>query len=433
LSAALVALGALAGLAAAAWLAVLLLPDRGWRLRPTDAEGPQPPEPAAWPAAAIIVPARNEAEVLPQTLPALLEQDYPGDWRVVVVDDRSSDGTAAAARAVGARHPGGARLEVVAGGPLPSGWLGKVWALEQGLRHVRAADPGPEHLLLTDADIRHAPGSLRHLVAESAAGDLGIASRMARLRCEATAERLLVPPFVLFFNLMYPMTRVNRPERGPAAAAGGCLLVRRAALEAGGGFDAMRSAVIDDLALAGLVKGRAGRPIRLALSRGDVRSVREYRTIGPLWRMVRRSAFSQLRGSWALVAAVLVLLGVLFAAPPLALVLGAAGAVAHAAGAGPGPAAWAPPLATGALALAAMAAVAGPSVRYFGLRPAWRLALPLAGVLYGGMTLDSALRGREGPAADWRAPGPAPIAPARRASTGTRTPGGTRNRGGASR
>jgi hopene-associated glycosyltransferase HpnB len=230
---ALIVIAALGAVPVVAWVGVLLHPARPWDLRPRDDESPDPRAPPSWPTVAVLVPARNEAPELARTLPALLAQDYPGPWRVVLVDDRSSDGTAAAAR-----RPGGGRIEVVDGAPLPAGWTGKVWALDQAAARALAGDP-PRWLLLTDADIVHAPDSLRRLVAGAEEAGLALDSRMARLHCSAPAERLLIPPFVLFFNLMYPMRRVNRPGR-TAAAAGGCVLLRRDALEAIGGLGAIR-------------------------------------------------------------------------------------------------------------------------------------------------------------------------------------------------
>ena len=368
---------------------MLLHPARPWDLRPTDEEGGEVPEPAAWPSVAVLVPARNEARTLPQTLPALLAQDLPGPWSVVLVDDRSADGTAAAARELAAGDP---RLRAVDGAPLPEGWVGKVWALEQA-RRAACAGPGaaPGLLLLTDADIRHAPGSLRRLVAEAEAQRLDLVSRMARLRCSSRAERLLIPPFVLFFLLLYPPRWANRDGGRVAAAAGGCMLVRRSALEAAGGLEAIRGALIDDLALARAVKRSGGR-VRLRRSEGAVTSLRAYEGVGDVWRMVRRSAFTQLRRSWLLLGATLVGLALLFVVPPACV---AAGLVALAVGDGDG---WAP-LAAGAVAWALAAVVALPATRAFGLRPPWALTLPLAGALYGGMTLDSALRGPRG---GWR-------------------------------
>ena len=371
----------------AAWLGVLLHPARPWDLRPTD--GDAAAAPPTWPPVAVLVPARNEAEVVPRTLPALLAQDYPGEWRVVLVDDRSSDGTAQVARRVAAGDP---RLEVLRGAGLPDGWTGKVWALEQARRVASAGGPAPELLLLTDADIAHAPGSLRALVAEAEAGRLALVSRMARLRCESRAERLLIPAFVMFFFLLYPMRWANRPGARVAAAAGGCVLVRAGALARAGGLGAIRGALIDDLALARLVK-RGGGGTRLALSAGAVASLRPYGDVGAVWRMVRRSAFTQLRRSWALLAGVTLALALMFLVPPACVAAGLGGAATGAGG-------WALPLAAGAAAWAVMAAIALPAVRAFGLPPRWALALPLSGVLYAAMTVDSALRGPRG--GGWR-------------------------------
>lgn len=384
------ALAALAAEAAAlaGWLVVLLARARAWDLRPIGDDEPPPPTPPVWPRVHVLVPAHDEALALPQTLPALLAQDYPGPWRVILIDDRSRDGTAAIARRLAA---GDDRLTVVEGRPLPAGWVGKVWALEQGAAESARDPEPPSYLLLTDADIRHAPGSLARLVAESEADGLALNSRLARLRCESGPERLLIPPFVFFFNLLYPQRRVNDPASRVAAAAGGCVLVRRDTLERAGGLAAIRGEPIDDVNLAGHVKG-LGESIRLSVSRSEVVSVREYGSVAAVWRMVRRTAFDELRYSWALLAGTLVALGVLFVAPPAGIV-------------GAAIAAWldAPEwIATtvGAIAFAAWASATAafvPTIRYFALHQAWALTLPLAGVLYGGMTLDSALRSRPPP------------------------------------
>jgi hopene-associated glycosyltransferase HpnB len=333
----------------AVWLAVLARPGRPWSPGPYS-EDLRAPEPASRPAVTVVVPARNEAHLLPRTLPALLEQDVP----VVVVDDRSDDRTAEVAAAHGAR--------VVRGRPLPAGWVGKVWALEQG---VRAAPPG-DYLLLTDADIRHAPGTVARLVADAEAGGYALTSRLARLHCESVWERLLIPPFVFFFNVLYPMRRGG-------AAAGGCMLVRRQALEQAGGLAAIRDEVIDDVNLARRIAEAGGR-VRLALSRGDVVSLRRHRSLASLWRMVARTAFAQLGRSYVLAAATAVVLAVAFAAPLALLAF--------------------PPWGTalGAAAWLLQAALVLPTVRYFRLNPLWALTLPVAGALYGAMTLDSARR-----------------------------------------
>jgi hopene-associated glycosyltransferase HpnB len=371
LTLALVATGAAS---LAAWLAVLVAPLRPWDLRPIAEDEPPPQPPTAWPSVRVLVPARNEARYLPRTLPALLGQDYEGDWGVVLVDDRSHDRTSSIARALAGDH-----LTALEGDPLPADWLGKVWALDQG----RQAAGLPDYFLLTDADILHAPGSLRQLIAESEANDLVLSSRMARLRASTAPERLLIPPFLFFFNLLYPMRVVNDPRKRLAAAAGGCVLVERGALERTGGFAAIRGEVIDDVSLARRVK-RAGGRIRLMVSRSDVVSLREYGSIAAVWRMVRRSAFDQLGYSWLLLAGTVLALALLFAVPPALFLLAAAGYESggwHVAIGSLGGAAW-----------LLMAALFAPTVRYFGLPRGWALTLPVAGLMFGAMTVDSALR-----------------------------------------
>jgi len=363
-----------------AWVGVLLRSGRPWEMRPIAEEDPAPPDPASWPGVVIVVPARNESLSLARTLPALAAQDYPGNWKIVVVDDRSTDGTADAAKA----H-GGDRSSVRRGSELPEGWVGKVWAMHQGVEG--AAEP---YILLTDADILHAPSSLRRLVAESERGGLALNSRMARLRCESPAERLLIPAFVWFFTLLYPLRRVNAPADPVAAAAGGCVLLRREALEKAGGFASIRGEIIDDVNLARRIKG-AGGALRLSLSREDVRSLREYETLGPIWKMVRRTAFTELRHSWVRVIGTLLSISLMFLVPPLLTAAGAALAIFDRRSLGA--------CAAGLSAWALMAALYRPAARFFGLSGFRGWTLPLIGALYGLMTLDSALRGGR---KDWR-------------------------------
>jgi hopene-associated glycosyltransferase HpnB len=339
----------LGALSLAAWLAVLARPGRPWLPGPysEDLTAPKPRRPQS---VAVVVPARNEAETLLRTLPTLLGQGYP----VVVVDDRSADATAEVAARLGAM--------VIRGEPLPPGWVGKVWALEQG---VRAAG-SPDHVLLTDADIRHTPDTIARLVAASEREGLALDSRLARLHCRSRWERLLIPPFVFFFNVLYPMRRAK-------AAAGGCMLVRRKALERAGGLAAIKGELIDDVNLAQAIARTGGR-VRLALSRNDLVSLREHGSLESLWRMVARTAFVQLERSYLLVGATVATLLLAFGAPLALLAF--------------------PPWGTafGAAAWLLQAALVLPTVRYFRLNPLWSLTLPLAGLLYGAMTLDSALR-----------------------------------------
>ena len=357
-------------------------------------------EPAVdrWPAVAAVVPARNEADMLPVTLPALLGQDYPGEFRVVVVDDRSDDGTGEIATELGVKsaRDGGAPLTVLAGQPRPEGWAGKVWAMAQGVAAVAPA--APAYVLFTDADIGWAPGTLRRLVAAAEGNDRALLSQMALLRAETEWERVVVPAFVYFFAQLYPFRRVNNPASRTAAGAGGCMLIRRAALDKAGGLEPIRGALIDDVALATLLK-RDGNRCWLGLTT-EIRSARPYPRLASLWHMVARSAYTQLRYSPLLLAGTLAGLLLLYAAPP-------AGAIAWLAAAAAGTAV-APVTAAG---LAGTAGLAGwalmtvsylPMLRLYRLSPLRAPSLPLIAVLYAAMTADSARRHYSGRAVSWR-------------------------------
>ncbi len=349
----------------------------------TDLSAPDPP---AWPSVAIVVPARDEAAVLPATLPTLAGQEYPGPVRIFLVDDDSTDGTAEVAE----RIPG---VTVVRPGAPPPDWAGKLWALQAGITAASAApDPsnpagGPEFLFFTDADIAHWPDSLAALVRPAVAYRLDFVSQMARLRVRTRWEKLVVPAFVYFFAMLYPFRLSNRPGDRTAAAAGGCGLVRRTALEAAGGVAAIRGAVIDDVALAKLLK-RAGSPTWLGLS-DRVESVRPYPTLASLWRMVARSAYAQLRHSPALLAGTVGGLALVFLAPPVALVAGAVTGDAAAA-------------ALGGLAWLVMALTYAPMLRYYGQPVAAAPLLPVTATLYLAMTVDSAVQHYRGRGTAWK-------------------------------
>ncbi|GAA3075116.1 glycosyltransferase [Streptomyces olivoverticillatus] len=334
---------------------------------------------------AVVVPARDEAAVLPSSLPSLLAQDYPGRAEVFLVDDGSTDGTGALARSL-AREHGGLPLTVDSPGEPGPGWTGKLWAVRHGMALARARTDA-EYLLLTDADIAHAPDSLRELVAAARSADVDLVSQMARLRVASPWERLVIPAFVYFFAQLYPFRWVNRPGARTAAAAGGCVLLRREAAERAGVPDSIRQAVIDDVALARAVKRSGGR-IWLGLA-DRVDSVRPYPGLGELWRMVSRSAYAQLRHQPLLLAGTVAGLAVLYLAPPVAVV---AGAVAGAA----------LPLALGAGAWAVMTGTYLPMLRYY--RQPLRLAplLPLTALLYLLMTVDSAVQHYRGRGAAWK-------------------------------
>jgi len=354
-------------LALAACLAwAVLLFGRGffWLARDDDSDAERLPEPALWPAVCAIVPARNEAETIAATVRGLAAQDYPGPFRIVVVDDRSSDGTGELARGAGDE-----RLTVVTGTGKAPGWSGKLYALQQGLEAVKGERH--EFLLFTDADIEHSPDSLRRLVSRAIADDRDLVSLMARLRCESGPERWLIPAFVFFFQMLYPFRWSNDPRARTAAAAGGCVLLRRAAFEARGGLLPIRGRIIDDCSLAGLMKSGGSR-IWLGLTE-RVRSLRAYDDVGTIRAMVVRTAYAQLLYNPLILIGMVAALSLVFLAPPLLAILGE------------GWARW-----LGLLAWAAMLLAYAPMLLRFGLSPLRGLALPLVATTYLTFTLDSA-------------------------------------------
>ena len=287
-------------------------------------------EPSAWPDVVAVVPARNEAAMLPVTLPALLGQEYPGTLTVLVVDDGSSDGTSEVAQRIArslpsrpGREPGrGRALRVIPGVPPPEGerWAGKVWAMAQGLDAAGPPDPAG-YVLFTDADIAwEGPEVLRRLVAAAEGDDRDLVSQMALLRAAAGWERVVVPAFVYFFAQLYPFRRVNVPGSRTAAAAGGCMLIRREILAKAGGVAPIRAALIDDVAMGRLIKRQRGRTW-LGVTR-QVVSVRPYPGLASLWQMVARSAYTQLRYSPVLLAGTLLGLLFLYVLPPAGAIAG---------------------------------------------------------------------------------------------------------------
>ncbi|MGW3626229.1 glycosyltransferase [Streptomyces sp. NPDC000880] len=389
-------------MSAVAWIAVGSLAAWGWLLLGqgffwrTDQRLPRREAPDHWPDVAVVVPARDEAEVLPVSLPSLLAQAYPGRAEIVLVDDGSTDGTGELARSLSERH-GGLPLRVVSPGEPEPGWTGKLWALRHGIALARA--DGPEYLLLTDADIAHEPDSLRELVAAARTNGLDLVSQMARLRVASGWERLIVPAFVYFFSQLYPFRWVNRPGARTAAAAGGCVLLRAEAAERAGVPESIRQAVIDDVSLARAVQRSGGR-IWLGLAElsegvppdgfwGKVDSVRPYPRLADLWRMVSRSAYAQLLHSPLLLAGTVVGLALVYLAPPVTLCAGVWG---HDAAAG-----WA-----GGLAWAVMTGTYLPMLRYYRQPLLLAPLLPFTALLYLLMTVDSAVQHHRGRGAAWK-------------------------------
>jgi hopene-associated glycosyltransferase HpnB len=359
------------------WLVLLLAHGGFWLARERD-DRDTPPAPARWPSVVAVVPARNEADVIAQSIGSLLRQDYPGDFRVVLMDDGSDDGTAAVAHRAAEDAGQVSRLEIRTGMPLAAGWTGKLWALHQGVQHATAAS-APDYILLTDADIGHASGNLRALVARAEAGRYAMVSLMAELSCATAAERFLIPAFVFFFQMLYPFGWVNRAGHRMAAAAGGCVLARREALERAGGIASIRTEIIDDCALGRRLKTQG--PIWLGLTR-RAKSLRPYGGVGEIGRMVSRSAYAQLGYSPLLLAGCVAGM-VLTYLLPSALALFGSGWVQ----------------ASGIAAWLMMALAFQPMLRFYRVSPLWGLALPVIGAAYTVFTIQSALdvwRGRGG-------------------------------------
>ncbi|HEY5107101.1 MAG TPA: glycosyltransferase [Caulobacteraceae bacterium] len=378
------------GLAACCAWAYLLL-GRGffWLARERDAGANVVQSPTRWPSVVAIVPARNEADVVVRALSSLLAQDYAGRFRVILVDDASTDGTAALARALPTHAS--AALEILTGAPLPHGWTGKLWALAQGIERAHEGGQPPEYLWLTDADIAHAPDTLAALVQRASAGRLTLVSRMAKLSVQTWPERLLIPAFVFFFAMLYPFAWVNKASSRTAGAAGGCMLVHRDTLRAAGGLQAIAADIIDDCALAARMK-RQG-PIWLGLTTSSV-SLRPYGSFGDIARMVTRSAYAQLRFSPLLLAGAVAGMALVYLSPALLTVFAR------------GPARLA-----GGAAWLAMALAFQPMLRFYRRSPLWGAALPLIGGLYGLMTLSSAVEVWRGRGGMWKGRAQAAVRP----------------------
>jgi hopene-associated glycosyltransferase HpnB len=369
------------------WLYLVAARGGFWRAAERDgalpaASLPSDSLPAAWPAVTAIIPARDEAACVGDTVKSLLRQDYAGEFSVILVDDGSRDGTARVAQEAAAALGLAARLTVLPGRALPAGWTGKLWAQQQGVEQAREAPQPPSYLLLTDADIVYTADALRSLVARAEAGGLVLNSLMAKLRCESFAERMFVPAFIFFFQMLYPFAWANDPRRATAAAAGGCMLVRRDALAEAGGLAAIRTALIDDCTLAKLLKRRG--PIAIALTE-RVHSIRAYPAIGDIRRMVSRTAYAQLRYSPLLLLGTVLGLALTYLAP-VALALFADGFAQFA----------------GLFVWLLMALVFMRTVRFYGLSRLWAPMLPLIAAIYMAFTLDSAYQHARGRGGMWK-------------------------------
>jgi hopene-associated glycosyltransferase HpnB len=366
-------------LSAVIWVYLLAARHGFWRC---DQRLGDAPAPSAWPHVVAVVPARDEAETIEACVTSLTRQNYPGDLRIVVVDDSSRDATASIVHQLAetSERP----VALVSGTPLAAGWTGKLWALDQGVRAAGDTDV----LWFTDADIIHEPDVLQRLAAKAVSDDRALVSLMVRLRCEGFWERILVPAFIFFFQKLYPFPAINDPASRVAGAAGGCVLIRREALDSIGGLVSIRDRLIDDCALAKAVKS-TGRRIWLGLAE-DSHSLRAYDRLDDVWDMVARTAFTQLDHSWAKLAGTVIGMVLLYLLPPLVVLTSPIHHIWGAAG-------------LGALTWIMMSAAYAPTLAYY-RRPllAGVIGLPVAGCLYTAMTVSSAWRYLIGRGGRWK-------------------------------
>ena len=368
------------------WLFLILFWGQFWRVNhQLEANKDKDIDNNTLPTVCVIIPARNEADVIPVSLRSLLLQDYPGKFTIFLVDDQSSDGTANVAQEVAHNLDKTQQLQIVTSTSLPPGWTGKLWAMEQGLQI--ASTLTPDYFLLTDADIEHDPSNLHRLVAKAEAQKLDLVSIMVRLRCQSFWEQLLIPAFVFFFQKLYPFSWVNNPKKANAAAAGGCILIHSEALNRIGGLQIIRQALIDDCSLAKAVKSTHGK-IWLGLSTLTY-SLRPYDSLKTIWDMVARSAYTQLNYSPFLLIGSLLGMTLVYLLPPIAIIFGLV--LGN----------WIITLIS-FIGYLLMTFAYFPIIRFYKCSPVFAFSLPIIAFLYTSMTIDSALQHWQGRGGAWK-------------------------------
>jgi hopene-associated glycosyltransferase HpnB len=366
------------------WLFLLLFWGQFWRVNhqlETNKSVIEKPLPKV----CVIVPARNEANVIPISLRSLLLQDYTGNFTIFLVDDQSSDGTANFAQGVAYALDKTDKLQIVSSASLPTGWTGKLWAMAQGVE--KASELTPDYFLLTDADIQHDLSNLRRLVTKAESQNLDLVSIMVRLRCQSFWEQLLIPAFVFFFQKLYPFSWVNNPKKTTAAAAGGCILIHRESLNRIGGLQIIRQALIDDCSLAKAVKSNHGK-IWLGLSTSTI-SLRPYDSLKTIWDMVARSAYTQLNYSPVLLVGSLLGMTLVYLLPPIGIILGVLLGNC-------------PITLVSFTAYLLMTFAYLPIIRFYKCPAIFAFSLPIIAFLYTLMTVDSALRHWQGRGGEWK-------------------------------
>lgn len=359
----------LASVSAVIWLYLALFRGRFWlanqRLSTEHAQLD------TWPDIAIVIPARNEQGVIKPTLTSFQNQDYPGYLSIIVVDDNSEDGTVD-----DIKHSRDTKTELLQGRAVPAGWTGKLWALQQGIDEILLRKPLPAFFLFSDADIIHPKESVRQLVLHAEERALELVSLMVRLNCRSKWEMILIPAFVFFFQKLYPFPWINNPSCKTAGAAGGCILIRTATLLQAGGLEKIKNQVIDDCALAQLIKPHGS--IWVGLTQ-EVISHRPYASLKEIWNMVIRTAFNQLHHSACLLALSCIGMILTYVIPPAVFVVGAISLNFLL-------------IAIGGVVWAIMILCYAPTLRLYTRRPLEALLLPIAALMYTLMTIDSAQR-----------------------------------------
>ncbi|AFZ35469.1 hopene-associated glycosyltransferase HpnB [Stanieria cyanosphaera PCC 7437] len=340
----------------------------------------------SYPSIAVIIPARNEAELLPQTLRSLLVQDYPGDYSIVLIDDGSTDGTAQIAQEFFKTN----KLKIIESQVLPQGWTGKLWAIQQGISYAQQQNPTPKYFLLTDADIEHSKNNLQQLVIKAELEQKNLVSLMVLLRCQSFWEKLLIPAFVFFFQKLYPFAWVNDPRKQIAAAAGGCILINAQALNEIGGIEVIKQALIDDCSLAKVIKQSnfQNKSIWLGLT-NSTHSLRPYNHLETIWSMVARTAYTQLNHSPALLIGTMIAMSLVYLIAPVSLTTGIVTAN------------WLLTI-IGLLTWLLMLIAYLPTIRLYQISLFWALSLPAIALLYTLMTIDSAIQFWQGKGGNWK-------------------------------
>lgn len=346
----------------------------------------------SYPSVCAIIPARNEADVLPVSLKSLLSQEYPGEFSIILIDDQSTDKTGEVAQNIADNLNQSDRLKVIQGKPLPVGWSGKLWAMEQGIQFVKNQGLSPDYFLFTDADIEHHSTNLKELVTKAEKENLALTSLMVLLRCDSFWEKFLIPAFVFFFQKLYPFPWVNNPQNKMAAAAGGCILIRRDRLEEIGSIPSLREALIDDCTLAQKIKGLSTPDNPTAIWLGlteKTKSLRPYDSLDTIWTMIARTAYTQLNYSPLLLLGTMLGMSLIYLAAPIILLLGIYLESRNL-------------MIISSLTWLLMAIAYLPTLRLYKLSPLWSLSLPIIALFYNLMTIDSALRHWRGQGGGWK-------------------------------